>query len=177
MSCRPGFRACASPLLALLLTACGSAPPSTLRASIPVTTGWFDGRPVYYLTTDISDPAMAAMAKVNLAPRMANAIPPADTPGRSAIDRVYKFDPPVQASVLPSAPEPLGATSRSTAYSPIWRVWLVRWKPGATPRVLRSEADVLAADDAGEIQLSVTDIIVNCPVIGYDGHWLPGVEP
>ena len=42
---------------------------------------------------------------------------------------------------------------------------LVAWKPGAAVRELRSEEAVLAAADAGELLLSLTDIVVNCPIV------------
>ena len=36
-------------------------------------------------------------------------------------------------------------------YSPLWAVRTVTWTTGATPRVLRSKAAVLAAQRAGEV--------------------------
>ena len=49
--------------------------------------------------------------------------------------------------------------------SPLWEVNLVSWKDGATPRVLRSAADVKKALAAGEATVKKPGIVVNCPVI------------
>jgi len=50
-------------------------------------------------------------------------------------------------------------------YTPLWRVTMVTWKDGVTPRVLRSRAAVEAAMAAGELTLKRTATVVNCPVI------------
>jgi hypothetical protein len=52
-------------------------------------------------------------------------------------------------------------------YSPLWQVRMVAWKDGATPRVLRSAADVKAAETAGEVTVESTSTVVNCPVLGF----------
>jgi hypothetical protein len=50
-------------------------------------------------------------------------------------------------------------------YSPLWTVEMVTWADGATPRVLRSRAEVEAAAAAGEVTIAKTAIVVNCPVV------------
>lgn len=52
-------------------------------------------------------------------------------------------------------------------YTPLWRVVMVTWAEGATPRVLRSAADVRRAARAGEVELERTATVVNCPVLGF----------
>ena len=48
--------------------------------------------------------------------------------------------------------------------SPLWRLVLVIWKPrGRRARAALEEA-VLAAAEAGELELAVTGIVVNCPI-------------
>ncbi len=85
--------------------------------------------------------------------------------GRASItERVYKFRDGRQISVFPSAPTAAGAPP-DASYSPLWRLVLVAWKPGASVRELRSEEAVLAAAEAGELSLDVTDIVVNCPIV------------
>ena len=50
-------------------------------------------------------------------------------------------------------------------YSPLWGVRTVTWTTGATPRVLRSKAAVLAAQRAGEVGVRTMPTVVNCPVL------------
>jgi hypothetical protein len=52
-------------------------------------------------------------------------------------------------------------------YSPLWQVNMVTWKSGVTPRLLESADDVKQAEKAGEVSLQQTDIVVNCPVLGF----------
>lgn len=52
-------------------------------------------------------------------------------------------------------------------YSPLWQVSMVTWKSSATPRLLRSAADVRAAQKAGEVTIARTATVVNCPVLGF----------
>lgn len=52
-------------------------------------------------------------------------------------------------------------------YSPLWQVNMVTWKSSATPRLLRSAADVKAAAKKGELTVKKTATVVNCPVLGF----------
>lgn len=52
-------------------------------------------------------------------------------------------------------------------YSPLWQVSMVTWKSSATPRLLRSKAEVEAARKAGEVTVAQTSTVVNCPVLGF----------
>jgi hypothetical protein len=52
-------------------------------------------------------------------------------------------------------------------YSPLWQVSTVTWKRSAAPRVLRSAAAVEAAEKAGEVTVTKTPAVVNCPVLGF----------
>lgn len=142
---------------------------------LPLQRAWIDGQQVHYVTTDISDRAMARMAGVNHVPRLADAL--RAPPGTSVLKRVYKFPQGEQISVFQSAPRPAGADNQDKSYSPLWRVVMVRWVDPKFVRPLTSEADVLAAEDRRELTLEVTGIVANCPVVrGADGGALKGVR-
>jgi hypothetical protein len=152
------------------------APLETI--SLPLIQGWFDGRRAYYVTTDISDAGMAGMMGANHVPRLANALPPEPkVPGTpSSTDRIYVFPNGEQANVLPSAPEPLGPGNKSNAYSPLWQLVNVTWNPGFSAGLLRSEQDVLEAEDAGRVTVEPTRIVVNCPVVRIEDDLLRGAS-
>lgn len=156
---RPSFLAL---LPCMLLAACALPTRPADTVALPRLQAWVEGRRVDYVTTDISDAAMAAQAGVNHVPRLRDAL---GTGRGSLTERVYKFTDGRQISVFPSAPAAAGATAPDPNYSPLWRLVLVAWKPGAAVRELRSEEAVLAASEAGELTLSVTDIVVNCPIL------------
>jgi hypothetical protein len=58
----------------------------------------------------------------------------------------------------------------SPVWSPLWNHFTLKWKDGQTPRVLKSQDDVLAALKAGEVEqfngtpdTHPNGFIVNCP--------------
>lgn len=163
---------------ALGLGACGhslqgadGAPTVTL----PLQQAWFEGRRVGYVSTDVSDAAMARKMGVNHVPQLAAAAAPDGSPPgtRSATERVYMFPGGEQINVFPSAPQPAGAANANRAYSPLWLVVMVHWQPGHRVQTLRSEEAVLAAAERGELRLTRTTVVVNCPVlIDADGRSL-----
>ena len=170
-------RVCLLAFVIPLLTACASPlfDVGESETVLPVSRAWVDGRMVEYITTDISDLAMATKVGVNHVPRLAAAVHAG--PGQSLLERVYKFAGNEQISVFQSAPDPVAANNLDRDYSPLWRVAWVRWQDQASRRELRSEEDVLAAEQRNEVVLEVTDIVVNCPVTRrVGGRGLKGVR-
>lgn len=179
-------RSLASLLVAPMLTGCTllieTAPPVTpstpvMMAQLTLLDAWHEGRRVQYITTDVSDEAMAAKANANYAPRLRDALPLGPrVPGRRhALERVYKVVNFNQPTVFPSIPLPTGPASRDASYSPLWQVVEVTWQPGSTPDELKSEEAILKAEDAGRVKLAILDVVVNCPVIWSEaGGLLPG---
>jgi hypothetical protein len=127
---------------------------------LPLNRAWANGRQVEYVTTDVSDAAMAHAAGVNYAPRLHDAIGVRP----SVLERVYKFPQGGQISIFQSAPQPVGPASTDLSYSPLWRLVLVQWINPERLRELRSEEELLAAQENGELSVDVTDIVVNCPI-------------
>ena len=143
---------------------------------LPLQRAWVDSHTVEYITTDISNAAMAQAAGANYAPRLAGAV--GITGRASVLERVYKFPEGEQISIFQSAPSPAGGANTVAAYSPLWRLVLVQWvnKP-ANGRVLKSEEELLAAQERGEVALEQTDVVVNCPITrSTDGSALAGVR-
>jgi len=142
---------------------------------LPVSRAWVDGARVEYVTTDVSDSAMAEMLGANYAPRLANSIP--EPGGASALARVYVFPDGEQIGIFQVAPRPAGPANADLHYSPLWRVVMVRWLRQDKVKELKSEAELFSAEEAGEVRLEVTRVVVNCPVTrSADGRALRGVR-
>lgn len=142
---------------------------------LPLQRAWVDGHTVEYITTDISNAAMAQAAGANYAPRLAGAV--GITGRASVLERVYKFPAGEQISIFQSAPSPAGGANTVAAYSPLWRLVLVQWVKPANGRVLKSEEELLAAQERGDVTLEQTDVVVNCPITrSEDGSALAGVR-
>lgn len=155
---------------------------AVVTATFPVVTGWFNGRPVRYIQTEASDAGVAAGQGVNFVPGLANLTTATNTifTAGKAVDDIYVFTNGVaagkQANVIPSAPIPAGPGNTSPDYTPIWRVSTVTWAVPANATTLTSEAAIFAAQAAGQVNITQTGIIVNCPVIfSPQGGLLPNV--
>lgn len=164
----------------LLLGACAHSPPQTSgpQAHLPLLKGWFEGQSVFYVTTEASDAEVARVKRATYAPRLAYALAsvPTAAGATNATDKVYgtvNFD---QGSVFASAPKPLDYRNTDSAYSPLWRLVKVEWRAGTTPHTLKSEEEVLQAQDKGWVTLTATQVVLNCPIVhrGALGG-LPGV--
>ncbi len=153
-------------LLLIPLTA-NAAPSKTF----PLVTGFSDGQRIFLITTDASDPAIAAQSNVTLVPRLTNLI------GANATSDLYKITNFDQPKVFTAVPTPLGPNNTNASYSPFWRVKLVTWQSGTTPTTLRSESEILAAQTAGQVTIQTTSIVINCPVVFTpNGGSLPGAK-
>lgn len=161
-------------LLAATLIGCHSMntqPSSSFTSvSLPVLSAWYEGRRVYYITTEISDPQMAVNAGATYAPRLKDALPPTPRPPdwATVLDRVYKFAANDQDAVFAAAPRPLGPNSTDVTYSPLWIAYMVTWNAGGHRRPLLSEASILDAEASGEVAVVRTDIVINCPIVATE---------
>ncbi len=162
-------------VLSFLLAGCASTTYDAGKSEtvLRLQRAWVDGKQVEYVSTDVSDPGAAQQNGINYVPRLADAIP-AD--GRkSLVERVYKFPKGEQISVFPSAPAPAGGANTDATYSPLWRLVMVTWLKPEKTRELKSEEELLAAEERGEISLRVTNIVANCPIVrAADGSRLAG---
>lgn len=153
-------------LLAVGLTGC-AATSTPKQATLPLQNAWFDNEVVYYVTTDVSDQAMAKQMGANYVPRLRDAIPSYPKPPRqkTVLERVYGFPNGEQRNVFPSAPTPVGYQSTDTAYSPLWLMYLVTWVQPERAYELKSEEALLDAEVKGLVKIERTDIVVNCPIV------------
>ena len=131
---------------------------AVVHATMPVTAGWFNGQPAFYISTDASDAGVAAAFKANFTPMLAAS---ANTASR-VIYAVTNFN---QGNIITSTAIPAGPTNADKGYTPLWLVNMVTWNTAATPSLLRSEADVLAMQTAGRLTIQKTNVVVNCPIL------------
>ena len=131
----------------------------------PLIGGFYAGKAVTYLLTDVSqkkdaaDLSKATKFPVAFVPRL-NRVP------EGALAKLYLFTNGVsgpnpfgfQANILDSVPG-------QPRYSPLWRVYAVIWNSSATARLLKSERQVLAARAAGDLTITRTKLIKNSPVV------------
>lgn len=163
-------------LAALVLTACGGDdepsaggvgnPTSAAAArNFPIVTGYYDGEPVDYILAEISDADVTKLMTEKTGFPLVFLPSLADTPD-SLLANLYLFMNGV------SGPNPFGfqpnvidSIPGDPGYSPLWIHTFVEWNDGGTPRELKSQEEILAAEEAGEVTLEKSDLVINCPVI------------
>jgi hypothetical protein len=170
-------------MFALLLAACARATttPSPTAAPMagmgqttsgdlaPLVTGFYDGGEVLFIHTEASDPDVADMLtdmmgpQVVLVPELAQAPEP-------LLANVYVFTNGVQGmGPFGFQPDVFDSVPGEEGYRPLRTVSLVTWQEGATPRELRSVEEIQAAEAAGEVAISLPDIVVNMPILSWPG--------
>ncbi len=174
-------------IVCVCLGGCALPAPQVAASSVqmPLQAGWFEGETVFYVTTDVSDAAVAHDKRANFAPRLADTLPRGTpVPGQpSSVDKVYAVTNFQQASIFASAPQPMGPLNRDAAYSPLWRMVKVTWVAAGQATTLKSEEQVLAASDAGAVRLEPTQVVLNCPIVhrgprgGLEGVSLVNSKP
>jgi hypothetical protein len=142
---------------------------SNIPIDIPMMKGYQNGNEIFFIATDASDNQTAAAItnqtgfKVNVSPVLTK------TP-ESDLNQAYGFTNGIpgtgpfgfQLPVVETEPGEQG-------YSPLWKLNLVEWNQNASPRELKSVQEIMAAQQNGTLTVKKTDVIVNHPVIKWDG--------
>ncbi len=157
---------------------------SARTVTLRLTHGFARGTAVRYLSTDATDPGVAALEGSTYVARLAKAPSAGDDSTHSARATLAAFvngptgadNPQRQGinSALLGEGDPLNVLAwlpGQGRYSSLWDVHLTQWAPGRTPARVTSIADVenLAEQGAvtgpGGAPWVANDIIVNCPIL------------
>jgi hypothetical protein len=168
--------------------------PSDGTVTLALTQGFSFGKPVFYLSTDASDPLPAAIEQATFAPALQNIRVGGDDSAFSAIERIFSFvngptnvgdgkvvNPQRQGlnSALKGEGGPLnvlgGIPHVATDYSPLWDFNLGEWTADAVAKGYRSrlneEFEILGFVQRGFVTgpggapWGSTGLIVNCPIV------------
>src|SRR5246127_3200311 len=154
------------------------------KVILPLQSGFFDGSTALYITPEVGVDPNAPAGIIATAHQVANGfnsnfIPTnfGTLPNSPAVDDIFVFTNFTQGNVLASAPHPAGPANIDTNYSPLWQISLVTWNPGYQARVLKSQAEIENAANAGEVTITKTPIIVECSgIFTPGGGLLPGAR-
>ncbi|MFB6202245.1 MAG: hypothetical protein ABEI98_09565 [Halorhabdus sp.] len=144
------------------------------EVEIPVIDGYHDGEKVWFIHTSASTEKMAE--------RLTEMIdyPPLHVPKLDEIDalaEIYVFKNGIDRSdAEPWGGGPFGyqidlldSVPDDQAYTPLRHPHLVSWCDDADPRILTSVDELMAARDAGELDIMPTDVVVTAPVVSWPG--------
>jgi hypothetical protein len=176
------------PLAADKVAFAAGTPPSTSGSTmlkltttnapvvIPLLKGLYDGKDILLITTEVSDNAMKDQignvtgSPVNYAANLTKS---------QDIGDLWIFKNGVkgpglmgfQANVVNSIPG-------DPHYTPLWRVNIVEWQANTgtntnattTPTILGSDDAIAKASSKGQITITPTKVVVNCPIVQWGGN-------
>src|SRR5215472_2678767 len=140
---------------------------TNVPVTLPLTRGYVNGFEVFYISTEASDKGLAdhltnfTHSRVSFAPALKNAPP-------QSLANIYIFRNGIKGSG-PLGFQPNDSQPGNPGYSPLCRINNVEWKQGVSPKELKSETDILSAQKNGELTISSSDVVVNCPFVYWHG--------
>jgi hypothetical protein len=154
-------------IIASLFT--GYAVAYTLKPAVPNVKGYLNGKEILFQHTEVSDPKVAELltemmrSPVLVVPALAQAPP-------SLLATVYAFKNGVRGGgPFKYQPDVFDNPPGSDGYRPFRAVNLVTWKNEWSARLLKSEAEVKAAEKAGEIVVERPGVVANMPLVTWPG--------
>lgn len=143
--------------------------------ALPVIDAYYNGEKVWFLHTSASTQEMAdRLAEMINAPVLH--VPTlAEIVTLDELGPIYVFRNGVDRSEAePWGGGPFGfqidifdSVPGDEAYTPLRRPHIVTWADDASPRILKSVEELRDAEDAGEVTIEPTDVVVNAPVVDW----------
>lgn len=148
----------------------GAVPEELARTELaPLVKGFYEGGEAFFIHTEASGPQVAGMLTEMMGPEVVVVPELAEVPDTLLAD-LYVFQSGIEGmGPFGFQPDVFGSVPGDEAYSPLRQVLLVNWAEEATPRELRSEAEILEAAEQGEVTVEETEIVVNAPVLAWPG--------
>jgi len=139
------------------------------NVSIPVSTGFIDGKIAYFIATDASTQEVASSVsnttgfKVNYAPTLANTSDSARQQGFVFLNGFSGEEGGPLGSQLSVAT----AVPGDPDYSPLFDINYVRWNTNNTGdiRILKSADEIFEAQQNGELIITKSNVVINSPAI------------
>jgi hypothetical protein len=158
-----------SVLVLAVLVACAPSPSGPAKAELPAGKAYADGKEIYFIHTEASDAEVASLLTTMMNSPVLEVPGLAEVPD-TALANVYVFDNGLsgmgplgfQADVFDNPPGTDG-------YSPLRKLNLVTWADAAKAREMKSVAEILQAEQAGEVTIAQPGVVINMPFVVWDG--------
>ena len=147
-------------------SASNNTAPSSSSISMQLSQGYVNGKTAFFIATDASDNHTAVSItnstgfKVYFAPNIALTPVSPRKKGYDFVNAINRSESPMgfQLGVASALPGEKG-------YSPLSQLNFVKWNANATPRILKSVAEIMTAEKNGELTIAKTDIVINSPAV------------
>jgi hypothetical protein len=142
---------------------------ANVPVTLPLTRGFVNDNEVFYISTEASDKGLADHLTNVTGSRVAYSPALAAAPAES-LANIYAFANGIKgAGPLGFQPNVADSQPGDAKYSPLWRINMVEWQAGKTPREMTSEQQILEASAAGDVKVTPTEMVVNCPFVQWEG--------
>lgn len=142
---------------------------ANLPLVMPLVRGLYDGKDVFYISTEASDSDVATLLTkftnfpVTYAPALAK------TP-ETGLANIFVFKNGITgAGVLGFQPNVVDSIPGKAEYSALWKVNFVEWKDPTKATILGSDDEISEAQTKGMITVTPSNIVVNCPIVQWGG--------
>jgi hypothetical protein len=128
----------------------------------------YDSKGVLFIITEVSDKAMRDQignftgSPVNYEPNLTKS---------QDIGELWIFKNGVKGpGLMGFQTNVLNSIPGDPHYTPLWKVNLVEWKTTSTPTILGSDDIIANAVKKGQITVTPTNVVINCPVVQWGGN-------
>ncbi len=156
-------------LFLFVVAACAPQQSGPAKAELPAGKAYAEGKEIYFVHTEASDAGVAEKltnmmkSPVVLVPSLA------DVPDES-LANVYAFTNGVEGSgPFGFQPDIFDNPPGTDGYTPLRRLNVVTWADGVPARELKSAAEVLEAQTAGDLTIEQPGVVINMPFVVWDG--------
>jgi len=166
----------------LLVTACTTGREKPVAAeefyeTIPVVDGYFEGGKVWFIHPDVSNAEISEKLTRMISYKTLYVPKHNEVIDAGKLAKLYVFTNGIDhKGVKPWGGGPFGyqidifdSIPGDEQYTSIRRPYVVSWNEESRPRILKSEKELLAAEEKGELTITETDFVVNVPVLRWPG--------
>lgn len=140
---------------------------------VPPVFGYYDGEPIAFIHTEVSDPVIARSLEGMMASPVPVVAALAEAPDE-ALGTVYVFANGIVPEDTPAGPigfqpDVFDSAPGDETYSPLREIVVVTWTDQRGARLLTSAGEVEAAEAEGSVALARTGVVVNAPFLTWPG--------
>src|SRR5712691_2024392 len=135
---------------------------------IPLVKALYDSKGVMFIITEVSDKTMRDQignftgSLVNYEPNLTKS---------QDIGQLWIFKNGVKGpGLMGFQTNVLNSIPGDPHYTPLWKVNIVEWKTTSTPTILGSDDIIANAVKKGQITVTPTNVVINCPIVQWGGN-------
>ncbi len=135
---------------------------------IPLFKALYDSKGVLFIITEVSDKTMRDQignftgSPVNYEPNLTKS---------QDIGELWIFKNGVKGpGLMGFQTNVLNSIPGDPHYTPLWKVNIVEWKTTSTPTILGSDDIIANAVKKGQITVTPTNVVINCPIVQWGGN-------